>query len=99
MRFYPGEGSLFGFFLGPSLVAGYYSVNYYGYSFPLPDAGFAFDLGGKLHVGDRGFIALGAGVQYTNTPRYPNDFDSIVSFVIGSGVVPRLLLTAGSTFR
>ena len=36
----------------------------------------------------------------TRTPRpYPNDFDSIVSFVIGSGVVPRLLLTAGSTFR
>ena len=61
--------------------------------------GFAFDLGGKLHVGDRGFIALGAGFQYTNMLRYPNDFDSIVSFVIGSGVVPRLLFTAGSTFR
>jgi hypothetical protein len=64
------DGSLFGFFFGPSLVAGYYSVNYYGYAFPLPDVGFAFDLGGKLHVGDRGFIALGAGFQYTNTPRY-----------------------------
>jgi hypothetical protein len=98
VRVYPGAGTLYGLFLGPSLIAGWYTINYYGYGFQLPDIGFAFDVGGKARLGEHGFLTVGAGMQHLSTRPYPLDIDGIVSFVIGSGWAPRLLLTIGGTF-
>ena len=85
--------------MGPSFVAGWYAVTYYAHGLSVPDYGFAVDLGGKARVGDRGFVTLGAGMQHLSTPSYPRDVDGIVTFVLGPGWAPRLLLTAGTSFR
>ena len=98
IRLYPTSHTLYGFFFGPSLVAGWYSINYYGQPFALPDVGFAFDSGGTVRAGKSGFVTLGVGLQHLSTRPYPLDIASIVSFVIGSGWAPRLLLTIGTTF-
>ena len=97
MRFYAGS-SLYGVFIGPSVIAGWYSVNYYGSALALPDVGYAVDFGGKARLGDRGFLTFGFGAQNLITRPYPSDIAGIVSFVIGSGWAPRLLMTIGSTF-
>ncbi|MGH7437324.1 MAG: hypothetical protein ACRENE_16730 [Polyangiaceae bacterium] len=92
--------SLFGVFMGPSLVGGYYSVNYYGQPFALPDVGVAFDIGAKARITrSTGFIACGAGVQRLWSRSYPSDFGN-AGTVLGGGNWPlRLLVTVGATFR
>jgi hypothetical protein len=99
IRFYPASSSIFGFFVGPSLVAGWYSVNYYGYGYGFPDVGFAVDAGGKANVGGSMFVAGGGGVQSLYTGHYPKDVANIVTFVLGPGWAPRALFTFGWTFR
>jgi len=95
VRFY-ATPDLFGFFFGVSAVAGWYDVGYYGARFALPDAGFAVDLGGKLRLGGEIFMMIGGGLQDLWTTRYPKDIASGVSFVLGAGVAPRLLMTIGT---
>jgi hypothetical protein len=99
VRFYPASSSIFGFFFGPSLVAGWYSVNYYGYGVGVPDVGFALDAGAKARVGESMFISAGGGLQSLYTGHYPKDVANIVTFVLGPGWAPRLLFTVGATFR
>jgi hypothetical protein len=99
VRFY-ATPDLFGFFFGVSAIAGWYDVQYYGEHLALPDVGFAIDVGGKVRLGDGGmFLALGAGVQDLWTTRYPKDIGSGISFVLGAGVDPRVLLTIGTVIR
>jgi hypothetical protein len=99
LRFYPG-GSLYGFFVGASVIGGYYTVDYYGYAYPLPDAGMALDIGSKGRWGKNGFVMVGGGVQHMWSRPYPLDFPDIVGTIIGGGGWPlRLLLSVGMTFR
>jgi hypothetical protein len=98
LRYYP-KGSLYGFFMGPSVIAGYYSVDYYGSPYPLPNGGVAFDFGGKGHVGKSGFLMVGAGAQHLWSHPYPSDFPWPVAQAIGGGGWPlRLLFSFGWTF-
>jgi hypothetical protein len=84
------------FFLGASLIGGWYSVDYYGHRIGLPGVGPAADMGGQLALGSRAFLAFGGGLQYLWTARYPSDIAPGVSFVMGAGVNQRLLLTIGA---
>jgi hypothetical protein len=99
IRFYPSSTSIFGFFLGASLIAGWYNIDYYGSNLSYGDAGFALDAGGKARVGDSMFISGGGGLQRLYTGRYPSDLAGNVTLVLGPGWAPRLLFTIGWTFR
>jgi hypothetical protein len=98
-RWYPsshGKFGMRGLFLGPSLVGGWYSVDYYGHRIGLPGVGLAADIGGQADLGETFFLAVGAGLQYLWTASYPTDIAPGLSWVIGAGVNPRLLLTFGT---
>ena len=99
LRFYPKE-ALHGFFMRPSVLGGYYSVDYYGYAYPLPNVGFAWDFGTEVRWGKNGFVVIGGGVQHLWSHPYPADFPAIVGTIIGGGGWPlRFLLSVGWTFR
>jgi hypothetical protein len=95
-RFYPSSRGMRGLFLGPSLVGGWYSVDYYGHRIGLPGVGLAADVGGQADLGGTFFLTVGGGLQYLWTAKYPKDIAPGLSWIIGAGVNPRLLLTIGT---
>lgn len=98
-RWFTARRRMQGFFFGASLVGGWYSVEYYGRRFGLPGVGPAVDMGGQVELGSGLFVAFGGGMQYLLTTRYPADIASGVSWVMGAGINPRLLLTFGALLR
>jgi hypothetical protein len=95
-RWFTGERSMQGFFLGASLVCGWYSFEYYGRRHGLPGAGLAADMGGQVDLGGPWFLTSGVGLQYLWTHSYPADIAPGVSWIMGAGVNPRLLVTVGA---
>jgi hypothetical protein len=95
-RWFSAQQWMHSFFLGASVIGGWYSVDYYGHRIGLPGVGLAGDMGGQLAMGSRVFLAFGGGLQYLWTARYPGDIAPGVSFVMGAGVNQRLLLTIGA---
>jgi hypothetical protein len=94
-RWVAAEQAMHGFFLCASLVYGWYNVEYNGQRLGLPGAGLAVDMGAQWELGHQVFLAVGGGLQYLWTKSYPADIAPGVSFVMGAGFDPRLLLTLG----
>ena len=98
-RWFTQEPGIRGFFFGPSLIAGYYNADYRGRRFDLPGVGLAADIGRQFDITPDVFLTYGFGLQYLWTARYPADIAPGVSFVMGAGVDPRLLVTVGGRLR
>jgi hypothetical protein len=94
-RWFTAERGMRGFFVGATLVGGWYSVEYYGRRIGLPGVGVALDMGGQFPLGRSLFLAFGGGMQHLWTSRYPADIAPGVSFVMGAGFDTRILLTFG----
>lgn len=95
-RWFTAGRGMHGFFVGTSVVAGGYSIDYYGHRFGLPGIGPALDMGGQVELGRSVFLGFGGGMQYLWTSRYPTDIPSGLSWVMGSGINTRVLLTIGA---
>ncbi|MDP8999233.1 MAG: hypothetical protein M3O46_03890 [Myxococcota bacterium] len=95
-RWFTAGRGMHGFFMGSSLVAGWYSIDYYGRRFGLPGIGPALDMGGQVELGRSAFLGFGGGMQYLWTSRYPVDIASGLSWVMGAGINTRVLLTIGA---
>jgi hypothetical protein len=98
-RWFPTRAWMRGFFLGASLLGGYYNYGYYGARLPLPGFGIAGDMGGMAELGGGMFLVLGAGLQNLWTHSYPKDIAPGLSQVVGEGIDPRVLVTIGALLK
>ncbi len=98
-RFFPGAPGMRGLFLGASVLGGWDSIDYYGRRFGLYGFGLAGDIGGQAELSEHVFLTIGGGLQRLWTRRYPSDVAPGVSWVMGAGFDPRLLLAVGGLIR
>jgi hypothetical protein len=106
VRIFPSHAHMRGFFLGPSLLAGWYSVPFNQTGTPgknihvgIPGFGVAMDLGGQINLGYGMFLVLGGGLQGRWTTAHPQAIPSGVQLVAGNGAVPRFIMTFGLLFK
>jgi hypothetical protein len=95
-RHYSGRGGPRGFFFGPSLLFGALTATAGdGSKTSYFDFGLALDLGYQVLLGDDVSIALGAGLQYTNTSKKipPQQYPAEV--YANAGLRPRFLFSIG----
>jgi hypothetical protein len=98
-RTFPASRRMQGVFLQASVLGEWDSLDYYGRRFGLYGGGLAGDLGLQAELGDHAFLSAGVGLQHLWTRRYPADVAHGVSWVMGAGFDPRVLLTIGARFR
>jgi hypothetical protein len=95
-RYYFGQGGPRGFFLGPSLILGWFTATAQnGSQTKYLQYGFAADVGSQMLVTDRVSLSLGGGLQYIATDKTipPQQFPAKI--FANRGVLPRLLFSLG----
>ena len=98
-RYYSGKNGARGFFIGPSLLLGFYdAIPKRGDKVPFTNWGGALDVGWQALVADRWVVGLGTGVQYTvPSATFPSQ-ELPASVYASRGLRPRLLLALGVAF-
>jgi hypothetical protein len=95
-RHYSGRGGPRGFFFGPSFLIGAFNATpQVGSKTSFLDFGVAVDVGYQVLVGDDFSIALGAGLQYTNTSKKLPDQQYPAEVYANAGIRPRFLFSLG----
>jgi hypothetical protein len=98
-RWYSGRNGARGFFVGPSVLLGFYEgVPARGATVPFANLGGALDVGYQAIVVDRWVVGIGGGLQYTvPTQTFPPQELPASVYAI-QGLRPRLLLALGAAF-
>jgi hypothetical protein len=106
VRFFLSHQYMRGFFIGPSMLAGWYSVPFSNTGNAsnnihagLPGFGVAVDIGGQINLGYGMFLVLAGGLQGRWTTAHPQAIASGVQLVAGNGAVPRFIMTFGLLFK
>jgi hypothetical protein len=97
-RHYPQGHGFAGGFVGPSIIAAWYRVPYYGQYFTLREVGGAFDGGAQFVVGEHFTLLFGVGLQYLLTSQYPKDIAPGIETNVGHGLQARAFFALGAVF-
>jgi hypothetical protein len=98
-RYYFGRGGPRGFFVGPSLIAGWFTATAQnGSQLQYLDYGLAADVGYEMLVADRVALSLGGGLQYTTTSKSLPNQQFPAEIYANAGLRPRVLLSCGWAF-
>lgn len=104
-RYYSGSRGPQGFFIGPSLLLGRYHAKQSDLTGSdeksFTSVGWALDVGGQAIVGSGVVLGFGLGIQQTRNSVNADQFGELPLFaeaLVGSGVRPRFLFSAGYAF-
>ena len=97
-RYYTGHRGMNGVFIGPSLIAGFYTAGLPNGNQPFSDVGAAVDVGAQEIFLDHIVVGGGIGLEYLSVSHDFHDLPSGPSAIATTGIKPRLLLSAGYGF-
>ena len=98
-RFYSNSKLPAGFFVGPSVIAGYYSAGGDDIaSKSFATIGGALDIGGQAMIGPGVILSGGFGLQYTKATEDFSDLPFAAAVIAGGGFRPRFLFSVGYAF-
>jgi hypothetical protein len=95
-RYYFGRSGPRGFFLGPSLILGWFTATAQnGDQTQYRQSGIAADIGSQMLVTDRVSLILGGGLQYLTTDKTIPPQQYPAKIYANKGVLPRVLFSLG----